>query len=437
MENNALSDRELEILRLLSQGKSNKQIAADLFISVNTVKVHVSNIYEKIGVSSRTEATLYALEKGLTIKPLRVNDDNQNLNEILDDGTKNDNNSPISKKEIKYRIFFTVGLSLLLIFSLGYLLSSLFFKTSSSTEKAMDYMTRWQELDQMPFQRSRFASALYNNEFYLIGGESETGITNRVDIFNPTTQIWRLGKSKLTPVKNVSAAIINDRIYIPGGETQGGEYTDKLEVYDLVTDTWDEKARLPIRISSYSMAVYEGNIYIFGGRNQTGILDTVFLYDPAIDKWLSLPSMESSVENSTAVEFHGSIFVIGGADQHGYTRNVQSIKPVNYQTAEFIWMNETELPAQYNWVSAYSISDLIFVIAKDKNGNTGLLQYSDSEKQWLASSQSAPVRIDSNGGGVISEGFIYLFGGEKNGKPQNRIVRYQATYLISIPNINK
>jgi N-acetylneuraminic acid mutarotase len=185
------------------------------------------------------------------------------------------------------------------------------------------------------------------------------------------------------------------------------------------------------------MAVYEGNIYIFGGRNQTGILDTVFLYDPAIDKWLSLPSMESSVENSTAVEFHGSIFVIGGADQHGYTRNVQSIKPVNYQTAEFIWINETELPAQYNWVSAYSISDLIFVIAKDKNGNTGLLQYSDSEKQWLASSQSAPVRIDSNGGGVISEGFIYLFGGEKNGKPQNRIVRYQAAYLISIPNINK
>jgi len=437
MENNALSDRELEILRLLSQGKSNKQIAADLFISVNTVKVHVSNIYEKIGVSSRTEATLYALEKGLAIKPLKFSDDNQNLNEILVDGTKNDNDFPISKKTIKHRKLLTVSLSLLLIFSFGYLLSSLFFKTSSPTENAMDYMTRWQELDQMPFQRSRFASALYNNEFYLIGGESETGITNRVDIFNPTTQIWRLGKSKLTPVKNVSAAIINDRIYIPGGETQGGVYTDKLEVYDLITDTWGEKARLPIKISSYSMAIYEGNLYIFGGRNQTGILDTVFLYDPVIDKWLSLPSMESSVENSTAVEFHGSIFVIGGADQHGYTRKVRSIKPVNYQTAEFIWMNETELPAQYNWVSAYSISDLIFVIAKDKNGNTGLLQYSDSEKQWLASSQSAPIRIDSNGGGVISEGFIYLFGGEKNGKPQNRIVRYQATYLISIPNINK
>ena len=102
MENNALSDRELEILRLLSQGKSNKQIAADLFISVNTVKVHVSNIYEKIGVSSRTEATLYALEKGLAIKPLKFSDDNQNLNEILVDGTKNDNDFPISKKTIKH-----------------------------------------------------------------------------------------------------------------------------------------------------------------------------------------------------------------------------------------------------------------------------------------------------------------------------------------------
>ena len=437
MDNNPLSEREREILQLVSQGKSNKQIALDLFISVNTVKVHVSNIYEKIGVSSRTEATLYAIEKGLTIKPLSSNENNHNLNEILDNGTQNDKISPLSKKINKYRILLTVSLSLLLIFSFGYLLNPLFFKTSDITQNAMDYRTRWQELDQMPFQRSRFASILYNNEVYLIGGESEAGITNRVDIFNPTTQTWRSGKNKLTSVKNVSGAIINDRIYIPGGETQGGDYIDKLEVYDLISNTWEEKARLPIQISSYSIAIYDGNLYIFGGRNHTGILDSVFLYDPMIDQWLILPSMGFSAENSSAVEFHGSIFVIGGSTQHEYTRKVQSIKPVDYQTMEYAWKNETELPSQYNWVSAYSISDLIFVIAKDKSGNTVLLQYSDSEKQWLSSNQSAPIRIDPNGGGVISEGFIYLFGGEKNGKPLNRIIRYQAAYLISIPNINK
>jgi len=72
MESAPLSDREIEILQLVSQGKSNKEIAAELFISVNTVKVHMANIFTKIGVSSRTEATLYAIEHGIVQSPAGV-----------------------------------------------------------------------------------------------------------------------------------------------------------------------------------------------------------------------------------------------------------------------------------------------------------------------------------------------------------------------------
>ena len=61
MENTELSEREIEILKLVGQGKSNKEIAQDLFISVNTVKVHLANIFKKIGADSRLEATLFAI----------------------------------------------------------------------------------------------------------------------------------------------------------------------------------------------------------------------------------------------------------------------------------------------------------------------------------------------------------------------------------------
>ena len=60
-----LTRRETEVLRLLARGRSNKEIAMDLCIVEKTVKTHVSNILGKLGVSSRTQAALYAIRIGL------------------------------------------------------------------------------------------------------------------------------------------------------------------------------------------------------------------------------------------------------------------------------------------------------------------------------------------------------------------------------------
>ncbi|PJF32259.1 MAG: DNA-binding response regulator [Candidatus Thermofonsia Clade 1 bacterium] len=61
----ALTERETEVLRLLAQGLSNKEIAQALVIGEKTVKTHVSNILSKLNVSSRTQAALYAARMGL------------------------------------------------------------------------------------------------------------------------------------------------------------------------------------------------------------------------------------------------------------------------------------------------------------------------------------------------------------------------------------
>jgi len=60
-----LSEREMEVLRLLAQGKSNREIAEQLVIAELTVRTHVSNILGKLHLASRTQAALYALKEGL------------------------------------------------------------------------------------------------------------------------------------------------------------------------------------------------------------------------------------------------------------------------------------------------------------------------------------------------------------------------------------
>jgi DNA-binding NarL/FixJ family response regulator len=71
-----LSDREMEMLKLLATGMSNKEIAEKLCLSLRTVKAHMSNVFTKMNVASRSEALVEALRKGLlTLEDIKHSDD--------------------------------------------------------------------------------------------------------------------------------------------------------------------------------------------------------------------------------------------------------------------------------------------------------------------------------------------------------------------------
>lgn len=70
LKSSGISERELEVLKLVADGKSNKQIAADLFLAVQTVKFHLTSLYRKLDARTRTEAVREAYRRGLLEAPL-------------------------------------------------------------------------------------------------------------------------------------------------------------------------------------------------------------------------------------------------------------------------------------------------------------------------------------------------------------------------------
>jgi two-component system response regulator DevR len=67
---NGLTRRELEILQLIAEGHTNAEVARMLWVTEQTVKFHLVNVYRKLGVSNRTEAARYAFERGLIRRPV-------------------------------------------------------------------------------------------------------------------------------------------------------------------------------------------------------------------------------------------------------------------------------------------------------------------------------------------------------------------------------
>ena len=278
-ENTSLTSRETEILALIAEGKTNKEIAADLFISVNTVKVHVSNIFQKIGVASRTGATLYAIEQGL-VSPALPPENQMEADEVVQEEIHS------TSTRNKMTIPFLVVLGVLLI------TITILVATRNKTPAEPESMLmvnfsadeRWQDYQVLNTPRSNVAAVTYENQLFAIGGNFAEGVSGNVEVFSPIENSWISLVDKPTPVTEVSAILIGEKIYVPGGKTADDKVTDKFEVFDPRRNTWEERASIPIVLSDYGLASFGGDLYLFGGWDGSKPSDATLKYDPDQDE---------------------------------------------------------------------------------------------------------------------------------------------------------
>ena len=282
-----LSEREIEVMKLVALGKTNQQIARDLSISPNTVKVHLRNIFEKLGVQSRTEATMEAVRRGWVsvgeAAPAPA-DESADQDDPAAAGEMADGNgaalagaavsSPPKAAEpapsrppiVRWQRVYMVAIAVLLLLAL---LAPIWWQSRSQAATVTPFsdvgqvqmapaarpkVSRWIGRAPLPEPTDRLALATDGSKLYTIGGETAGGITDRVAIYDPRSNGWAAGAPKPTPVANANAIWLRDRIYVAGGTTADGMPTDAVEVYDPKTDTWEARAALPFPLAAYGSA---------------------------------------------------------------------------------------------------------------------------------------------------------------------------------------
>lgn len=431
-----LSEREREILKLVATGASNKEIAQQLFISPNTVKVHLRNIFSKISVVSRTEATLYALRAniiqpdGLTLPPEPG---------LTENAATQPAATPwyLQNGRLAGLILAGALLAVMAIFLLSG--GSQIFRPKTEQPNPVMEIERWAALADLPFSVSGASAAPFENTILLIGGAGQEPVSGSVLRYEANTDSWAKAADKPTPVVDAQAAVIGERIYVPGGAGADGQPVDALEIYDPRADAWKTGAPLPQPLSQYALAAFEGRLYLFGGWDGQGYVDQIYLYDPETDRWTQRSPMSQKLGGAAAAVSGSKIYLIGGTDGKKVSDDVRVYYPNREGDGGEAWESRQSLPEPRAGSSAAALVNSVYVAgggAKEDGSSLDVLRYDEQADKW-SSLEPAPASFGAQAAVVALDTKIHLLGGSTNGQAQPLHLAYQAVYTVLIPAVSR
>ncbi len=423
-----LSEREREILRLVATGASNKEIALKLVISPNTVKVHLRNIFAKVGATSRTEATLYALRTGLLPPPGSAAT------------AETVSTAPIPmppaasapgwlRRFWLYTLLPIIGLAIFLI------LRALPAAQPDPGSTSVAVPPRWSARASLPTPVSFTAGAVYEDKIFLLGGETTQGISAQVWRYDPAANAWQPRAEKPTPVSRAGAVLLGEKIYVPGGQTADGRPSRQLEIYDPRLDRWEQGTPLPVTLSGYALAGLEGQLYLFGGWDGTSVSTRVFSYDPATDQWQPRSNLPAPRMDATAVTPGGKIVILGGRDEQQTFASVDVYYPQRDQPGQIPWEIRPPLPQPRYNAAAAAIAEIIYVIGgADASNEPPLPVFSSSAESYAWSALEKPPHPAGEGALLLPVATrLYLLGGQIDKEYQAQHQAFQAIYTVVFP----
>ncbi len=327
-----LTERELEITELVAEGLTNREVAERLYVSHNTVKVHLRNIFVKTGVASRTELSMLAVQEGWITVP-GMTDETTSASAESSGGAAR---QPVVGEESgtqswlptwPWQRWVTVALGLLLAIAVLILPQRRstpaaasgpgnIFGSSSTIAQMSELAAEdgWQELAPLPVRRAGVAVVAIDERLYVIAGMTDSGASDRVDIYDATSDEWREGTARPVALSNISAVTLESEVLVPGG--CDGDLTPSAvsHRYQPNQDIWTEAAQLPTPLCAYAVAVYDERAFLFGGWDGEAYRALAYVYDPQIDEWEELARPSQARGFGAAAALADRIFYLGGYD---------------------------------------------------------------------------------------------------------------------------
>ncbi|MBN1484508.1 MAG: hypothetical protein JXA37_07270 [Chloroflexia bacterium] len=431
----ALSDREIEVLRLVATGATNQQIAQELFISVNTVKAHLRNIFAKLDVNSRTEASLEAIREGWVA--VEAEEEEQKAGEEETPAETENPESAAAATELiptptvqrwpRWIPWVVVSILLItLALSLSGLLPELWSGPTPTPEQPTP-LVRWSQRADLPTPRGNFALVPFQDFLYAIGGDDESGVLDTVERFDPVNNNWTPLAAKPTAVSEMHGAVLGGKIYVPGGRDAQDRPIKSHEVYDIERNRWSEAHPLPRSLSNYGLAAFEGELFLFGGWDGTSYRDEILRYDAQSDAWTQVGELPFPWGYPGVVVASNRIFVVGGVNQDG------PIDVILEYTPAFGLSAPKPLPGiSLGWVQVTSLGDFVFILAQESaDAPPQLWQYNVRTQLWRnILTEDPPPAGPYPGGALSAEGteHFLLMGGWDGQKPAALNQMYQAVY---------
>lgn len=350
-----LTERELEVVKLVADGASNKQIAATLFISENTVKAHLKSIFIKLEAESRAKVAAMAQRNGWVehiaagageaAQAVSESSGETGAAEPPEPAEPEESESgaravlpaavpvpvapnphmprPLAKWRRAALVIAAIFVAVAGVWSVQLEVRRAepeaereFVSVAESQEAVMvRASSRWIARAALPAARTRAAAFGVGGRIYLVGGAIEPQGVGDLMVYEPRTNTWRIGASKPTPLRLAAGAVMSGVIYMPAGTDAAGAPTAVFESYDVEAERWAVLPPLPRAMAGHVVATVGERVYVFGGRLADENFNTSgYVYDRMALRWTRIAGLPTVRSQAAAAVVNGRIYVVGGTD---------------------------------------------------------------------------------------------------------------------------